>query len=137
MYFLLLCVGIHHREMIQRKSLNYERVLNVETTKTNDLISNLIPGHQLNALIAEQRIVDEFENMTILFVDIPKFANFHKDIVKLLSRLFTRFDQLTVENKVYKVQTVGDTYIIMGYTARIDKSHRNLQVQIEECNRVV
>jgi hypothetical protein len=76
MYFILLCVGIHHREMIQRKSLNYERVLNVETNKTNDLISNLIPPHQLQALISEQRVVDEFENMTILFVDIPKFAHF-------------------------------------------------------------
>jgi hypothetical protein len=76
MYFLLLCVGIHHREMIQRKSLNYERVLNVETTKTNDLIANLIPSHQLQALISEQRLVDEFENMTILFVDVPKFSQF-------------------------------------------------------------
>jgi hypothetical protein len=60
MYFFLLCVGIHHREMIQRKSLNYERVLNVETTKTNEQISNLIPSHQLAALLIEQRIVDEF-----------------------------------------------------------------------------
>ena len=53
MYFLLLCVGIHHREMIQRKSLNYERVLNVETTKTNDQIGHLIPSHQLAALLVE------------------------------------------------------------------------------------
>lgn len=27
MYAILLAVGIHHREMIQRKSLNYERIL--------------------------------------------------------------------------------------------------------------
>jgi class 3 adenylate cyclase len=93
----------------------------VETTKTNDLIANLIPGHQLQALISEQRVVDEFENMTILFVDIPKFAHFQKEVIKFLQKLFTRFDQLTIENKVFKVQTIGDTYIIMGYTARIDK----------------
>lgn len=30
MYSILLAVGIHHREMIQRKLLNYERVLNVQ-----------------------------------------------------------------------------------------------------------
>ena len=29
MYVFLLVMGIHHREMIQRKSLNYERILNV------------------------------------------------------------------------------------------------------------
>ena len=55
MYFVLLCAGIHHREMIQRKSLNYERVLNVEIRKTNDLISNLIPFHLLNVIINEKK----------------------------------------------------------------------------------
>ena len=72
--------------------------------------------------------------MTILFVDVP---NFSQDAIKFLQKLFTRFDQLTVENKVFKVQTVGDTYIIIGFAARIDKSQRNLSVQIEECNKVL
>lgn len=58
-------------------------------------------------------------------------------MIKFLQKLFTRFDQLTIENKVFKVQTIGDTYIIMGYTARIEKNQRSLQVQIDECNRVV
>ena len=73
MYFILLCAGVHHREMIQRKCINYERVLNVEIKKTNDLISNLIPFHLLNVIINEKRQVDEFEEMTILYVDIPHF----------------------------------------------------------------
>ena len=50
MYALLLAVGIHHREMIQRKSLNYERILNVEINKTNDIISNLVPYHMVNVI---------------------------------------------------------------------------------------
>jgi class 3 adenylate cyclase len=124
MYFVLLCIGVHHREMIQRKVLNYERILNVETKKTNDLISNLIPYHLLNVIINEKRQVDCFENMTLLYVDIPGFVNFHKDVVRLLSRLFTRFDQLTIENKVYKVQTIGDCYIVMGYSGRVEQSAR-------------
>ena len=55
MYFILLCIGIHHREMIQRKSINYERILTYEGRKTNDLISNLIPIHLLNVIISEKR----------------------------------------------------------------------------------
>lgn len=35
MYSILLATGIHHREMIQRKQINYERVISVETEKTN------------------------------------------------------------------------------------------------------
>jgi class 3 adenylate cyclase len=75
--------------------------------------------------------------MTLLYVDIPGFVNFHKDVVRLLSRLFTRFDQLVIENKVYKVQTIGDCYIVMGYSGRVEQSARTPAVQIDECNRVV
>ena len=94
----------------------------METAKTNDLIANLIPSHQLQALLSEQRVIDEFENMTILFVDIPQFAFLQKDVIKFLHRLFARFDQFTIENNVFKVQTIGEVYIIMCYSARIDKS---------------
>jgi len=55
MYAILLAVGIHHREMIQRKSLNYERILNVEINKTNELISKLVPYHMLNVIKNEKR----------------------------------------------------------------------------------
>lgn len=62
----------------------------------------------LNVIINEKRQVDDFSDMTLLVVDIPNFSKFSKDVVKLLSRLFSRFDQITLENKVYKVQTIGD-----------------------------
>jgi len=64
----------------------------VECKKTNDLISNLIPHHLLNDIINEKRQVDEFENMTILYVDIPNFADYSRDVIKLLSKLYSRFD---------------------------------------------
>ena len=109
----------------------------MEIKKTNDLISNLIPTHLLNSIINEKRQVDEFENMTILYVDIHHFTEFSKDVVKLLSKLFTRFDQLTVENKVYKVQTVGDCYILIGYSGRVEKNKRSRAIQQDEATRVV
>ena len=55
MYSVLLAMGIHHREMIQRKSLNYERILNVEIEKTNALISKLVPFHILSVIKNEKR----------------------------------------------------------------------------------
>ena len=54
-----------------------------------------------------------------------KFTNFSNnvknpnEVVKLLSELFTRFDQLCVDKGVYKVHTIGDCYVIMGYTGHI------------------
>lgn len=137
MYFILLSCGLHHREMIQRKSLNYERVLNYECKKTNELISNLIPYHLLNDIINEKKSVDQFVNMTILQVEMENFLEYSKDIIKLLSKLFSRFDQVTQENRVYKVQTIGDLYIAIGYSGRVGQYSRTDDVIIDEAIRVI
>jgi hypothetical protein len=55
MYAILLAVGIHHREMIQRKSLNYERILNIEIDNISVLISKLVPFHILTVIKNEKR----------------------------------------------------------------------------------
>ena len=70
MYSILLATGIHHREMIQRKQINYERVINVETEKTNQLISKLVPFHILYAIKNDERQVDELSDLTLLYVKI-------------------------------------------------------------------
>ena len=41
------------------------------------------------------------------------------------------------ENRVYKVHTIGDCYVIMGYNGRVDKSKRYRGVVIDEINRVI
>lgn len=80
MYSVLLAMGIHHREMIQRKSLNYERILDVEINKTNVLISKLVPFHILNVIKNEKRQVDEFNDVTLLFTDMVGFTAFSKNV---------------------------------------------------------
>ena len=70
MYAILLAVGIHHREMIQRKTLNYERILLQEIKKTNDLISKLVPFHMLSVIMSERKYVDEFDDLTVLYTDM-------------------------------------------------------------------
>lgn len=143
MYSLLLAVGIHHREMIQRKSLNYERILQVEIEKTNQLISKLVPVHMVNVIKNEKKQVDEFDDVTLLFTDMVGFTHFSKnvkdprEVVNLLSKLFSRFDQLCEDYKVYKVHTIGDCYVIMGYNGRVDKNKRYRPVVIDEANRVI
>ena len=142
MYAILLAIGIHHREMIQRKSLNYERILNVEISKTNDLISKLVPFHILSVIKNEKRQVDEFDDVTLLYTDMIGFTEFSKvadpkEVVSLLQRVFSRFDQLCEENKVYKVHTIADCYVIMGYNGRIDKLKRVRGVIVDEANRVI
>jgi len=108
-----------------RKATNYEKVLEVQCQNTNDLISKLVPYHQVENLKNEKKQVDEYEDATLLFTDMVGFTAFSKnvkdpkDVVTLLQKLFSRFDQLCDINKVYKVHTIGDCYVIMGYNGRI------------------
>jgi hypothetical protein len=143
MYAILLAVGIHHREMIQRKSLNYERILNVEIDKTNAMISKLVPFHFLSVIKNEKRQVDDFEDITLLYTDMVGFTEFSKnaldpkEVVNLLQKVFSRFDQICEDNKVYKVHTIADCYVIMGYNGRIDKNRRQKVNVVDEANRVI
>ena len=115
----------------------------MEIDKTNNLISKLVPFHILSVIKNEKRQVDEFEDITLLYTDMVKFNEFTRsyqdprEAVNLLNKLFSRFDQLCEENKVYKVHTVGDCYVIMGYNGKIDKSKRFRQVAVDEANRVI
>ena len=40
----------------------------------------------------------------------------------MLSNLFTEFDKITVKLNVYKVYTIGDCYVVLGF---LDASKRN------------
>jgi len=71
------------------------------------------------------------------FTAFSKNVKDPREVVFLLSKLFSRFDQLSEENKVYKVHTIGDCYVIMGYNGRIDKLRRNKPVAIDEACRVI
>ena len=88
-------------------------------------------------------MVDEFSDCTLLYTDMCNLTQYQKykreprEVVALLGKIFARFDQLCEEHRVYKVHTIGDTYVVMGYNGRVDKSKRARAVVVDEANRVV
>jgi hypothetical protein len=61
----------------------------------------------------------KYEGVTILYSDIKGFTNYSSkstpdNVVQLLSSLFSAFDRLTDKHQVYKVQTIGDAYVLVG-----------------------
>jgi class 3 adenylate cyclase len=73
----------------------------------------------------------------VKFTAFSKNVKDPREVVNLLSKLFSRFDQLCDQYKVYKVHTIGDCYVIMGYNGRIDKNKRTVGNVIEEAHRVI
>jgi len=82
-------------------------------------------------------VVDQLERVTLLHTEITGFSEFSahakpQDVINLLSRLFSKFDMLCEQYGVYKLHTLGDTYIVMGYSGKVAKDRRTLDDTIIE-----
>lgn len=82
-------------------------------------------------------IAETYRNVTILFADIVGFTKYSADkeprqVIEMLSKLFTDFDQECNRLNLFKVYTIGDCYVVMGF---MDKKNR--KPPQEEANDVV
>ncbi|KAH9373190.1 hypothetical protein HPB48_004935 [Haemaphysalis longicornis] len=62
---------------------------------------------------------EKFETVSCLFSDIVGFTNMcgscaPMDIVRLLNKLYLQFDNLSNIHGVYKVETIGDAYVVVA-----------------------
>lgn len=68
---------------------------------------------------SDKPFVQHVNSATILFADIVGFTKLSErlspdSIVKLLNQIFSAFDQLADINKVEKIKTIGDAYMVAG-----------------------
>uniref|UniRef100_UPI003AAEB369 guanylate cyclase soluble subunit beta-2-like n=1 Tax=Centroberyx gerrardi TaxID=166262 RepID=UPI003AAEB369 len=94
--------------------------LEEERKKTENLLYAMLPKHVANQL-KEGKTVEagEFKECTILFSDVVTFTNICAQcepihIVFMLNSMYLRFDRLTTVHNVYKVETIGDAYMVVG-----------------------
>jgi class 3 adenylate cyclase len=120
-YFISIQVfTLYYWEKYIRAQHNISYMTEKELAKTESLLTQMIPKHVYDHLKDENTVTDYFFQVTIIYADIVGFTPWSsgrdaKEIVNMLSSLFTKFDKSSVENKVYKVHTIGDCYVAMGY----------------------
>ncbi|XP_016412985.1 guanylate cyclase soluble subunit beta-2-like [Sinocyclocheilus rhinocerous] len=94
--------------------------LEEEKQKTENLLYAMLPKHVANQLKEGKRVeAGEFEECTILFSDVVTFTNICSEcepiqIVSMLNSMYLKFDRLTTVHNVYKVETIGDAYMVVG-----------------------
>ncbi|XP_008064283.2 guanylate cyclase soluble subunit beta-2 [Carlito syrichta] len=94
--------------------------LALEKKKTETLLYAMLPEHVANQLKEGQKVAaGEFKTCTILFSDVVTFTNIcatcePTQIVNMLNSMYSRFDRLTSVHEVYKVETIGDAYMVVG-----------------------
>ncbi|MCB1137711.1 MAG: adenylate/guanylate cyclase domain-containing protein [Leptospiraceae bacterium] len=97
-----------------------ESYLHLEREKSEKLLLNILPAPIVEKLReSPETIAERFEECTILFSDIVGFTEMAGrmsavEVVSLLNRIFSEFDDLAEKHGLEKIKTIGDAYMVVG-----------------------
>lgn len=100
-----------------RRDFLQSRSLLLEQKRSTQILKNMLPEHVVQRMQRGDTLISEDEqDVTILFCDITDFASFVNrfsptEIVSLLDRVYSLFDQICLKHGVRKMETVGKTYM--------------------------
>lgn len=85
-----------------------------------------------NPTETNNQLIEKLNDVPILFADIAGFTKYSSsvspsEVVLMLRKLFTEFDKLCLNYDLYKLYTIGDCYVVMGFS---DANNRNLEKEV-------
>lgn len=91
----------------------------------SSFVDRLLPKHIKGVESASTQL---HENVTLLFADIEGYTAYSagkkpRQVVELLSKLFTAFDKECNRLNLYKLYTIGDAYVVMGFLDKNSRKH--------------
>jgi class 3 adenylate cyclase len=114
---MVACYGI---EFYTRRDFVQRQLLKAEEAQVEDLLLNVLPQPVCERLKRERAwMAESFSEATILFADIAHFTELAahvtaEEVVALLNRVFSAFDELVEKHQVEKIKTIGDAYMVVG-----------------------
>jgi class 3 adenylate cyclase len=119
---VLFAVALLQGEAVRtRRALRQEHhLLLAEQERSERLLLNVLPASIAARLKQTDGVIaDAFPEVTVLFADIVDFTRRSEriapeEVVRLLDDLFSAFDQLAQQQRLEKIKTIGDAYMVVG-----------------------
>ena len=108
------------RKRLRDREQAFTVELQAEKSKSDSLLLNILPASIVERMRqGEVTIADRFPEATILFSDLVGFTSLASrcspgQIIEILNKLFSAFDDLAKRLRLEKIKTIGDAYMVAG-----------------------
>jgi adenylate cyclase len=109
--------------------VSFARGRDAAHARAEGLLLNVLPAEVAERLQSDPNsIADHFDEVSILFADVVDFTPLSgrldaREVVGVLDRLFTSFDELVDRYDVEKIKTIGDCYMVAAGVPRPRPDH--------------
>lgn len=94
--------------------------LDAEHVRSEELLHNILPRSIADRLKAGATVLaDAHPAVTVLFADVVDFTPYAErtapaEVVRILDRIFSAFDEIADRHGLEKIKTIGDAYLLVG-----------------------
>lgn len=94
-------------------------IICIENQTRHDLLREMLPPKALRKIKKGQTCVEKYNVATVFFSDIVGYTAMSAEmsaiqVMKMLNEFYTEVDKIATKHKVFKIQTIGDAYMVTG-----------------------
>eukprot|EP01054_Gregarina_sp_Poly1_P000917 Gregarina_sp_Poly_1__916@NODE_121_length_13560_cov_302_880679_g108_i0_p1_GENE_NODE_121_length_13560_cov_302_880679_g108_i0NODE_121_length_13560_cov_302_880679_g108_i0_p1_ORF_typecomplete_len3331_score470_09Guanylate_cyc/PF00211_20/2_4e42Guanylate_cyc/PF00211_20/6_1e38Hydrolase/PF00702_26/0_19Hydrolase/PF00702_26/1e11E1E2_ATPase/PF00122_20/5_3e14E1E2_ATPase/PF00122_20/8_4e03E1E2_ATPase/PF00122_20/7_5e03E1E2_ATPase/PF00122_20/8_6e03PhoLip_ATPase_C/PF16212_5/1_6e08PhoLip_ATPase_C/PF16212_5/1_8e04HA len=118
--FLIFLFSAYVKELLNRVTWVVNQDFQSTEDRARELLADMLPKQVLEEFQQDRlKLAYHHDQISFLFADIVGFTSYAKtveptQVVKLLQKLFARFDRDTSRLGLYKLCTIGDAYVAVS-----------------------